>query len=78
MVRAITTHRTADDSEPAHLQAPNLKQLQDMARDDKDYQEISEAIIKGFPKNTNTPNLQSFAKLKDELQVEDGLILFQG
>ena len=72
MVRVIATRRTADASEPEHLQDPNLKKLQAMANDDKDYQEIISAITKGFPQKANTPNLQSFIKLRDELQVEDG------
>jgi len=78
MVRVIAAHRDAGAKEPEHLQDPNLQRMQAMANDDEDYQEIIKAIEKGFPKKPTTPNLQSFFKLKDELQVEDSLILFQG
>ena len=49
-----------------------------MANDDDEYQEIITAVGNGFPAKEMTANLQPYVKLKDELQVEEGLILFQG
>ena len=78
MVRVIATRRDAEVSELEHLRNPHLEKLRTMAKDDKDYRAIITAVERGFPAKEMTVSLQPYVKLKDELQVEDGLILFQG
>ena len=71
----------AGDDDPlpeSHLVDQNLQRLKEAAAADDEYQTLKRQVEKGFPqtKNKLLPELAQFWAYKDELCVEDTLILY--
>ena len=64
-----------DINEARSLNDPILAKILDAAKQDEEYQQLIRYISSGCPDETNFKT--DYRKLKDELSVEDGLILYQ-
>ena len=64
--------------EPPHLPDPMLDDLRAAAASDTEYTELIAAIMDGFtvPRHQMDQGVRQFWKLREELSVDDGLVLF--
>jgi hypothetical protein len=62
----------------AHLSDPMLDELRAVAESDSDYVELMAAISTGFrtPRNQTALGVRQYWSVREELSVDDGLVLF--